>query len=85
MADYMSIKPFGLNVIPSKATQEQVSKTVEEAIGGLWTPVLDYLKKNENVFSGDVSTEINKLNFQTMRLGMAMDEGKEVRNLDTNF
>lgn len=83
-ADYMSIKPFGLNVIPTK-TQEQVTQSVEEAIGNLWTPVLDYLKKNEDVFSGDVSSEINKLNFQTMRLGMAMDEGKETRNLDTKF
>jgi len=84
MAEYMSIKPFGLNVIPSK-TQEQVGKTVEEAIGSLWNPVLDYLSKNEDVFSGNVATEIDKLNLQTMRLGMTMDEGAQVRNLDAQF
>jgi len=84
MAEYMNIKPFGLNVIPTK-TQEQVRESVEEAIGNLWSPVLDYLKKNEAVFSGNVSNEINKINFQTMRLGMAMDESTEIRNLDTKF
>ena len=83
-ADYMNIKPFGLNVVPSK-THEQVKETVEEAIGNLWSPVLDYLEKNDGVFSGNVAEEINKINFQTMRLGMTMDGTREVRNLDTKF
>ncbi len=83
-ADYMNIKPFGLNVIPTKS-QEQIKENVEEAIGSLWSPVLDYLKKNEGVFSGDVAGEINKINFQTMRLGMTMNENSEVRNLDATF
>lgn len=84
MAEAFNIKPFGLNVIPSKSA-EQTGKSVEKAIGNLWSPVLDYLEKNENVFKGDVASEINKVNMQTMRLGMTMDESKVTRNLDTKF
>lgn len=85
MSESFNIKPFGLNVIPSTKTREQVGKNMEDAIGTLWSPVLDYLKENEDVFSGDIASEINKINFQTMRLGMVMDENKEIRNLDTKF
>lgn len=84
MAEAFNVKPFGLNVIPNR-TAEQTEKTVEAAIGNLWSPVLDYLKQNEDVFNGDVASEINKINLQTMRLGMTVDANNESRNLDMKF
>lgn len=81
MVESFNIKPFGHNVIPQR-TAEQTGQTIEKAIGNLWNPVLEYLKENEDVFKGDISSEINKLNFQTMRLGMTMNASQETRNLD---
>ena len=51
----------------------------------MWEPVLDYLATNDNVFSGDVAREINKINLQTMQLGTIVNGDKEVRNLDTSM
>lgn len=84
MAEAFNVKSFGLNVIPSK-TAEQTGKSMEAAIGNLWSPVLEYFKENEDVFNGDVASEINKINLQTMRLGMTVDASSERRNLDMQF
>ena len=84
MANAFNIKPFGLNVIPDR-TAKQAAETVENAIGNLWSPVLDYLEKNNDIFNGNIATEIEKLNIQTMRLGMTMNEENTVRSLDTQF
>ncbi len=84
MSANFNVRPFGFNVILPSGT-EQAAKSVESAVGSLLDPVLDYLKENEGVFSGDIASEINKLNFQTMKLGMTMEQGKEVHNLDTKF
>jgi len=59
-----------------------VEKKVEKAVSSLWDPVLEYLKENENVFSGDVSQEIQKLNIQTLNLGMAMRKGESKHEFD---
>ena len=83
MAGEFNIKAFGLNVIPDrKSTGENAAKTIEKAMGALWEPVLDYLKTNENVFSGDVNAEIRRLNMQTMQLGTIVNGNKEIRNID---
>lgn len=87
MVSQYNIKPFGLNVIPDIKTTEhgaekQAQQTIEHAIGALWEPVLDYLKTNENVFSGNVSSEIERLNMQTMQLGTIVNGSKEIRNID---
>ena len=70
-----NIKSFGLNVIPEsqQKTVEAAASSVESAISGLWEPILGYLKENENVFSGEVLNEIDKINNQTMRLGMTLN------------
>lgn len=71
-----NIKSFGLNVIPDKqATVEHTAQAVEGAISSMWEPILGYLEENENVFSGEVSKEIDKINNQTMRLGMTLNAG----------
>ena len=70
-----NIKSFGLNVIPEnqQKTAEAAANSVESAISGLWEPILGYLKENENVFSGEVLNEIDKINNQAMRLGMTLN------------
>ncbi len=70
-----NIKSFGFNVIPEnrQRTAEATVNTVESAISGLWEPILGYLKENENVFSGEVLSEIDRINNQTMRLGMTLN------------
>jgi len=83
MVSEFNIKSFGLNVIPDrKGPAANTAKTIENAIGTIWEPVLDYLKTNENVFSGDVSAEIQRLNMQTMQLGTIVNGNKEIRNID---
>ncbi len=72
-----NIKSFGYNVIPEtkQRSVEQAAESVESAISGLWEPILGYLKENENVFSGEVMDEIDRINGQTMRLGMTLNQG----------
>lgn len=78
-----NIKSFGFNVIPDRQkTIEHTAQTVENAISGMWEPILGYLKDNDNVFSGVVSEEIEKINNQTMRLGMTINAGVEKRNIN---
>ncbi|MCX4274353.1 MAG: hypothetical protein OSJ27_01055 [Candidatus Gastranaerophilales bacterium] len=82
MVSEFNIKSFGFNVIPDRKQATNTAKTVENAIGAIWEPVLDYLKTNENVFSGDVGAEIQRLNMQTMQLGTIVNGNKEIRNID---
>lgn len=86
MVSEFNIKSFGFNVIPDRKTSqrvaEQTAKTIENAMGALWEPVLDYLKTNENVFSGDVGSQIQRLNMQTMQLGTIVNGANEIRNID---
>ncbi len=87
MVSEFNIKSFGFNVIPDRkeggrSVTEQTAKSIENAIGTLWEPVLDYLKTNENVFSGNVSAEIQRINMQTMQLGTIVNGGNEIRNID---
>ena len=78
-----NIKSFGYNVIPDRQkTIEQTAQSIENAINGMIDPLLGYLQDNENVFSGAVEREIEKINSQTMRLGMAMSAGIEKRNIN---
>lgn len=74
------IKAFGLNVIPegrktlehAQGNMEDVATSLENAISGLWEPILGYLEENDNVFSGKVNQEIDKLVGQSMKLDMAL-------------
>ena len=36
----------------------------------------------KNVFSGNVSAEIQRINMQTMQLGTIVNGGNEIRNID---
>ena len=86
MVSEFNIKSFAFNVIPNKKQvanfTDATAKSVENAIGTLWEPVLDYLKTNDNVFSGNVGAEIQRLNMQAMQLGTIVNGSKEIRNID---
>ncbi len=83
MAENITLRSFGLNIIPQER-KEYVGKKVGKAIEGLWQPVLEYLEKNDDVFSGDILKEIEKTNIQILNLGMEMRKGVEKHSLDTN-
>ena len=76
------IKSFGLNIIPEKEAVGLVGSSVENALSGLWEPILDYLEENDNVFSGQVLNEIARLDNQAMRLGMTLSAGEEKPQLN---
>lgn len=78
-----NIKSFGLNVIPeNQHTIDHAAESVESALNGLWEPILNYLKENDNVFSGEVTDEIDKMNYQAMRLGMTLNAGNPRTNIN---
>ena len=78
-----NIKSFGLNVIPDRQkTVEQTTESIENAISGLWEPILGYLKENDGVFSGAVMNEIESINTQAMRLNMTVNAGNPKLNID---
>lgn len=73
-----NIKSFGLNIIPNnRRTIERTAESVENAISSLWNPILDYLETNDNVFTGEVTNEIEKINSFAMRVTMAMNSGNK--------
>ena len=83
---------FGLNVIPSspdKSTFQQVKETAGNVAGGMLEPLFSYLEENENVFSGDLTTELNRVrvaNFNTELILSAADEATNGRpTFDTKF
>lgn len=83
MADNLTLRMFGYNVIPQEK-KEYVHKKIKKAVEEIWVPVFDYLKKNEDVFSGDVRKEIESHNIQMLNLGMEMRKGETKHKFDTN-
>lgn len=82
MTDGLFNMPFGLNVKVPTRTLKEAQKTLEKQISSLWTPVFDYLEKNEQVFNGDISEQINQYNKQTYNLGAIMRDVTETHNFD---
>lgn len=74
---FNSGRTFGLNVKAPEKTLEQIGKTATNVATGVFEPLFTYLEENENVFSGDINHELNKLhseNFNTTMAMNAMDE-----------
>lgn len=68
---------FGLNVKVPTRTLQQAGETAGNIAGGVFEPLFTYLEENENVFSGDISQELNKTrvaNFNTTAIMNSMDE-----------
>ncbi len=68
---------FGLNVKVPERTLKQIGKTTGDVAGGVLEPIFNYLEKNENVFSGNIEHELNRIrtaNFNTTLMMDAADE-----------
>ncbi len=77
--------PFGLNIrIPTRTLQE-AQRTLEKQVSSLWTPMFDYLEKNESVFNGDIVEQIDKYNRATYNLGAIMRDVTETHTFDTKI
>lgn len=85
MTDGLFNMPFGLNVRVPTRTLQEAQKTLENQISSLWTPLFDYLEKNEAVFNGDVVEQINQYNRQAYNLGAIMREVSEKPAFDMKF
>lgn len=64
---------FGLNVVTGhERTLQQVGQTAGNIAGGVFSPLFEYLEENENVFNGDLTTELNKTRVANFNMGLIM-------------
>ena len=71
---------FGLNVKVPDRTLKQLGKTAGDVAGGVLEPLFSYLEENANVFSGDISHEINKMRSENFNMGMMLQAADEKAN-----
>ncbi len=85
MTDGLFNKPFGLNIKVPTRTLQEAQRTLEKQVSSLWTPVFDFFEKNEKVFNGDVTEQINQYNRQAYNLGAIMRDVTETHSFDTKI
>ena len=79
-------KPFGMNVKVPERTIQQAGETLQNIVKAPAVPLFTFLEENNNVFSGDVAFEINKINAHSFTLGSAMRiEDEKVNGQKPNF
>lgn len=71
---------FGLNIKVPEKTLQQLGKTAGNMAGGVFEPLFTYLEENENVFSGDVITELNKTRAENFNTTLQMNIADEKTN-----
>lgn len=80
---------FGLNVKSHERTIQQAGQTLGKVAGGVFEPLFTYLEENENVFSGDITKELNKNYAESFNMTMMMNAADEKVNgkptFDTQF
>lgn len=67
-------RTFGLNVRVPEKTVEQIGKTATNLASGVFEPLFSYLEENENVFSGDIVHDLNKLRSENFNTELAMNK-----------
>lgn len=77
---FNSSQGFGLNVRVPEKTLRQIGKTAGNVAGGVLEPLFTYLETNKNVFSGDVTHEINRMNAENFTMGMMLQSADEKVN-----
>ena len=65
-------KPFGLNVKVPERTLKQVGDTLGGIAKAPADPLFKFLEENEEVFNGDLTYKINKMNAESFTIGSAM-------------
>jgi len=69
MSENFVNQAFGLNIkIPVK-TMQQIEKSAQGSVAGVFEPLFNFFSENENVFSGDVSRKIEKYNALQYNIG----------------
>lgn len=64
---------FGMNIKVPTHTLQQIGKTAENVAGGVFEPLFTYLEENENVFSGDITHELNRTRAEMFNTTLIMD------------
>ena len=87
---FNSPQGFGMNIKLPEKTIEQIGKTGTNAAGKVFEPLFTYLEENENVFSGDITHELNKVRTANFNTTLAMDSADQIVNgskptFDTKF
>lgn len=81
---------FGMNIKVPDKTLKQIGKTIGNTAGGVLEPLFTYLEENENVFSGDLTKELNKSYSDNFNMTLIMNAADEKVNgpkptFDTKF
>ena len=87
MAENYSLNSkFGFNVTPKKdnINKQNTAKEAQQKVENLFDSMTGYVKKYENVFTGDVEKEINMYARQAMIVGMNLRASEVKRNFDMN-
>jgi hypothetical protein len=71
---------FGANIKVPEKTIEQIGKTGSNVAGKVFEPLFTYLEENENVFSGDITDEMNRLRAANFNTTLLMDIADEKVN-----
>ena len=76
---FISNNPFELNIQLPKKTLNEVQKVVRKEIENISVnPIMDYLDKNNKVFTGEVAKEIRMYQSQIYALGQYAREGQAI-------
>lgn len=71
---------FGFNVKVPEKTMRQIGKTAGNVAGGVFEPLFTYLETNENVFSGDLTNELNKKRSEHFNMSLMLNAADEKVN-----
>lgn len=87
---FNSSQGFGMNIKAPEKTLEQIGKTGSNVAGKVFEPLFTYLEENENVFSGDLNHELNKIRAANFNTTLIMDAADKKVNgpkpsFDTKF
>jgi len=71
---------FGLTLKAHERTLQQAGQTLSTTAGGVLEPLFTYLEENENVFSGDLTKELNKGYSNNFNMTVMMNAADEKVN-----
>ena len=71
---------FGLTLKAHERTLQQAGQTLGKTAGGVLEPLFTYLEENENVFSGDLTNELNKGYTENFNMTVMMNAADEKVN-----
>lgn len=75
-------QPFGMNIKVPVKTIKQVEKTAQNTVGGIFEPLFSFIDDNQQVFNGNVASEIEKYNLMSYNIGAALRRDKVTGDFD---